>query len=53
MNLKSDLEKFLNELGVIAQPQPKQPKQPKQPVRPEGPPNMWQGVWYADGNIPH
>lgn len=47
----TDLDRILNELGVIARPATTQPKPPTD--RPEGPPNTWRGVWYADGHIPH
>lgn len=43
----SDLERHLNELGVVARPAP-----PK-PTRPAGPPATWRGTYYPDGNIPH
>ena len=46
----TELERQLNELGVIARPTPT--KQPL-PDRPSGPPNDWRGVWYRDGIIPH
>lgn len=44
----SDLERHLNELGVIARPVPT----PK-PMRPEGQTADWKGIWYRDGVIPH
>lgn len=43
----SDLDRILNELGVIARPVP------APPARPAGQPADWRGVWYRDGNIPH
>jgi len=44
----SDLDRILNDLGVIARPVPTPP-----PTRPAGDPRDWRGVWYRDGNIPH
>lgn len=46
----SDLDRILNELGVIARPVP---APPAPTARPDGPANAWRGVWYPDGNIPH
>lgn len=43
----SDLDRVLNELGVIAQP----PTKPQPPRRDD--PSKSAGVWYRDGNIPH
>ena len=43
----TDLDRILNELGVIARPVP------APTARPDGPANAWRGVWYPDGNIPH
>ena len=44
----SDIDRILNELGVIARPVPAPPAN-----RPAGQPADWRGVWYRDGNIPH
>lgn len=41
----ADLADFLREIG-ITKPEPK-------PARPAGDPNVWKGVWYPDGVIPH
>jgi hypothetical protein len=46
----TDLERHLNELGVIARPAPL--PAPALPARPEGPPSSWRGIWYPDGNVP-
>ena len=46
----TDLDRILNELGVIARPAPPPPQ--RQTDRPDGPTSSWRGVWYADGNIP-
>jgi hypothetical protein len=46
--MPSDLDRMLNELGVIARPVPA----PK-PQRPVGATADWKGVWYPDGVIPH
>lgn len=46
----TDLDRILNELGVIARPVP---VPPAPPARPAGQPADWRGVWYRDGNIPH
>lgn len=47
----TDLDRILNELGVIARPIPAPPP-PAPPLRPEGPPHTWRGEYYDDGNIP-
>lgn len=47
----TDLDRILNELGVIARPV-SAPLPPAPPLRPEGPPRTWRGVYYDDGNIP-
>lgn len=44
----TDLERHLNEMGVIARPS----ITPK-PERPMGQPADWKGIWYRDGVIPH
>lgn len=44
----TDLERHLNELGVIARTAPL-----PRPVRPAGDPSSWRGIWYRDGEIPH
>lgn len=44
----TDLDRHLNEMGVIARPS----TTPK-PERPAGPPSEWKGIWYRDGVIPH
>ena len=44
----TDLDRILNELGVIARPAPTPPTN-----RPTGQPADWRGVWYRDGNVPH
>lgn len=46
----TDLDRILNELGVVARPVP---APPAPTTRPDGPVNAWRGVWYPDGNIPH
>jgi len=43
----TDLDRHLNELGVIARPAP----QPKLEPRPD--PRLSKGIYYPDGNIPH
>lgn len=43
----TDLDRILNELGVIARPAP----QPKPEPRED--PSKSPGIWYPDGNIPH
>lgn len=47
----TDLERHLNELGVVARPAPA--PAPACTDRPAGPPNTWRGIWYTDGNVPH
>ena len=44
----TDLDRMLNEMGVIARPSPA----PK-PERPASQPAEWKGVWYRDGVIPN
>ena len=46
----TDLERHLNELGVIARPAAPAPACTD---RPAGPPSAWRGIWYTDGNVPH
>lgn len=46
----TDLERHLNELGVIARPAPITAPAPA--ARPEGPSSAWRGIWYPDGNVP-
>lgn len=48
----TDLDRILNELGVIARSAP-QPQPKPLTDRPDGPPHTWRGTWYPDGNIPH
>lgn len=45
----SDLDRILNELGVVARPAPAKPA----PTRPAGFPDKWTGIWYTDDNVPH
>ena len=45
----SDLDRILNELGVIARPVP---APPAPTARPDGPPHTWRGEYYDGGNIP-
>ena len=47
----TDLERHLNELGVIARPAPPPPP-PQEIERPPGPPHTWPGRWFPDGVIP-
>lgn len=46
----SDLDRILNELGVLPRPVPAPPAPPT--TRPDGPPHTWRGTYYPDGNIP-
>lgn len=43
----TDLDRILNELGVIARPAPKPKPEPRED------PSKSPGIWYPDGNIPH
>ncbi len=47
----TDLDRILNELGVIARPAPQPQPQPKPEPRED--PSKSPGIWYPDGNIPH
>lgn len=47
--MTADLERHLQELGVIARPA--QPPRPA-PARPQEPPHKSAGIWYPDGNVP-
>jgi hypothetical protein len=47
----TDLDRILNELGVVARPVPAKPA--PAPTRPPGFPDKWTGIWYTDDNVPH